>query len=185
MLLDGEHVGEGLAGVEHVAEGVDDGDSGVAGEVLDGLLGEGAGDDDVGPAIEIAGDVGDGLAAADGADVEDGVAAELLGSDFEGDAGAEGGFFEEQAGDAAFEGGAVGGGGAFDVGGEFHERAQLVDGEIEIAGEVASGEKRRGHERAPGHRGRRRGSEYLFVLVNNYTSERGWSRGGGMGVGGW
>ncbi len=51
---DGLHVGEGLAGMIGVAEGVDDGNGGPVGEAFDGGLREDAGDDAIDPAIEVA-----------------------------------------------------------------------------------------------------------------------------------
>ena len=73
----------------HVAECIDDGDLGPRGEFVNGGLQEGAGDDGVGPAVEIAGDVLNRFAIADGADGDNGVAAELLDGELEGEARAE------------------------------------------------------------------------------------------------
>ena len=63
--LDGQQVGEQLAGVEVVGEGVDDRDAGVLGHLLDPVLGVGAPHDHRGLPAEHPGDVGDRLAHAD------------------------------------------------------------------------------------------------------------------------
>src|SRR4051812_42966859 len=94
VVADGLHIGEGLAGMIEVAQGVDDGDARPGGEPFDGSLEEDAGDDAVDPAIEIAGDVFEGFADADGAFDEDAAAAELLDGELESELGAEAGFFE-------------------------------------------------------------------------------------------
>ena len=143
-----------------VTEGVDDGDAGVAGEVVDGLLGEGAGDDAGDPAVEVAGDVFEGFASPDGGVVEDGDAAELLDGEFEGDAGAEGGFFEKERDGLAREGVGVVGGVGFDVCGEAEEVVELGEGEVEVLGEVTFGD---GGDL-------RRGSHCIFIQANEYLS---------------
>ena len=75
------HVGEGLAGVVGVGEGVDDGDTGPFRQLFDGGLGEDAGDDAMDPAVEIAGDILERLADADGALAKDRRAAEFADGD--------------------------------------------------------------------------------------------------------
>lgn len=145
--VDGLDVGENLAGVVEIAEGVDDGDAGPAGEFLDGVLGEDAGDDAVGPAVEVAGDIGEGFAVADEADLCDGTAAELLDGEVKGEAGAEGGFFEQEAEVASGEGVGEVGGAAFDLFGEGEEAGEFVDGEVEVGAEIGGEEGRADGER--------------------------------------
>ena len=97
-LFEGHEVGDGLAGVLEVRERVDDGHVGVRGHLGDGVVREGAEDDDVHPALEVAGDVGDGLALAEGSVGlvdEDGVAADGVHRGLEGEARAQRGLFEE------------------------------------------------------------------------------------------
>ena len=87
-LVDGDQIGDSLAGVLLVGEGVDDGDRRGVGEVDERLLRVGAGDDAVDVAAEHARDVGHrlALAEADFALAEiDRLAAELLHRDVEAD----------------------------------------------------------------------------------------------------
>ena len=58
-LFEGEEVGDGLAGVLEVGEGVDDGDLGAGGHLGDGVVGVGAEDDDGHPALDVVGHVGE------------------------------------------------------------------------------------------------------------------------------
>lgn len=100
-LLDhGLQVGEELAGVEAVGEGVDDGDRAFLAEGGDLVVGVAADDDAVQVAGEDAGGVFIGLAAAEleavAVEVEGG-AAEFVDADLEGDAGAGRGLQEDQA----------------------------------------------------------------------------------------
>ncbi len=94
-LFEGEEVGDGLAGMFEVGEGVDDGDAGAGGHLGDGVVGVGAEDDDGHPALDVVGHVGEGFAFAEGrlglVD-EDGVAAEGVDGGLEGEAGAEDAF---------------------------------------------------------------------------------------------
>ena len=97
-LFDGEEVGEGLAGVLEVREGIDDGGLGAGGHLGDGVVGVGAEDDEVHPALEVVGHVGKGLALAErrlSLVDEDGVAAEGVDGGLEGEAGAERGLLKE------------------------------------------------------------------------------------------
>ncbi len=97
-LFEGEEVGDGLAGMLEIGEGVDDGDLGAGGHLGDGVVGVGAEDDDVHPALEVVGHVGEGLALAErrlGLVDEDGVAAEGVDGGFEGQARAQGRLLEE------------------------------------------------------------------------------------------
>jgi len=58
-LFEGEEVGDGLAGVLEIGEGVDDGDLGAGGDLGDGLVGVGAEDHDGHPALDVVGHVGE------------------------------------------------------------------------------------------------------------------------------
>ena len=57
-LFEGEEVGDGLAGVLEIGEGVDDGDPGAGGDLGDGVVGVGAEDHDGHPALDVVGHVG-------------------------------------------------------------------------------------------------------------------------------
>ena len=106
-LFEGHEVGDGLAGVFEVGEGVDDGDAGGGGHFEDGLVGVGAEDDDLHPALEVAGDVGDGFTLAERGFClvdEEGVAADGVHAGLEGEAGAEGLLFEDEDHLAGVEG---------------------------------------------------------------------------------
>ena len=98
-LAQGEEVGEGLAGVLLVGEGVDDGNAGEAGVLLDDALAEGAHGDDIDVAGEDAGDVLDRLALAEAhllrCEVE-GLAAKVMHADLEADAGSQRRLLEEE-----------------------------------------------------------------------------------------
>src|SRR5690606_5111874 len=94
----GLQVGEDLAGVELVGEGVDDGHGGAGGHLLDALLPRRPPHDGADLALQDAGGVGDGLAAAElaGARVHhQGVAAELGDAHGEGDPGPGGRLVEQ------------------------------------------------------------------------------------------
>ena len=97
--LNGQQVGEDLAGVLVVGEGVDGGDAGVVGKIDHVLLGEGADDSAVNHAAEDAGGVLDGLTAAE-LDVdtgkEHGGAAEFADADLKADASTSGGLGENE-----------------------------------------------------------------------------------------
>src|SRR5271165_7381898 len=99
FFLKGEEIGEGLAGMEFVGKGVDDGDAGVGGHFLEDALLVDAGDDPVHPALEVARDIGDGFAFAEtGLSVvqEDHGAAHAFDTDLEGDTGAQRGLLENE-----------------------------------------------------------------------------------------
>ena len=92
VLADGEQIGEGLAGVLAVGEGIDDWDACVLGELFEDGVVEDAGDDAVDPALQVEGVVADGLALADALggvlEVHAG-GAEPAHADLEADAGSE------------------------------------------------------------------------------------------------
>jgi hypothetical protein len=67
VFADGLYVGERLAGMVEVAEGIDDGYARPLGETIDSALEEDACDEAIDPAVEVAGDILEGLADADGA----------------------------------------------------------------------------------------------------------------------
>src|SRR5262249_55983008 len=96
VFADRLHIGECLAGMIKVAEGVDDRDARPLGEAFDGGLEEDAGDDSVDAAVQIAGDILERFADPDGAFDEDAAAAELLDGQLEGELGAKTGLFEEK-----------------------------------------------------------------------------------------
>lgn len=99
VLLDGEHVGNHLGGMELGGQAVPDGHAGVLGEALDLLLLEATVLDAVVHAAQDTGGVLDGLLLAHlgGAGLEVGDAhAEVHATDLEGAAGARGGLLEEQ-----------------------------------------------------------------------------------------
>ena len=98
VLAHGQQVGEQLAGVEVVGEGVDDRDAGVRRHLVDARLRVGAPDDDRGLAAEHPGHVGDRLAHADAGQLavdEHRVAAELGDAGGERRLGAQGGLVED------------------------------------------------------------------------------------------
>ena len=98
-LLEGEEVGEGLAGMLEVGERVDDRDARAGGHFGDGVVRVGAEDHDGHPALDVVGHVGEGFALAEGGlglVDEDGVAAEGVDGGLEGEAGTERGLLEEE-----------------------------------------------------------------------------------------
>ena len=110
VLLDGEEVGEALAGVAVVGEAVDHRDARPLGQRDDVVVGEHAGHDGVHIAAEDPGYVGHTLALAEldllGAQV-DGVPAEVLHGHLKGDAGAQRGLLKDHAQRAPREEGPV------------------------------------------------------------------------------
>jgi hypothetical protein len=142
-LFEGEEVGDGLAGVFEVGEGVDDGDAGGGSHLGDGVVGVGAEDDEAHPALDVVGHIGEGFAFAEGGlglVDEDGVAAEGVDGGLEGEAGAEAGLLEEHDELAGVEGVAEVFGVIFDGVGELHDGGHLLNGEVGDAAEVAAGE---------------------------------------------
>ena len=97
-LFEGHEVGDCLAGMLEVAEGIDHGDAGVLRHFGDGLVRIGAQHDDADPALDVARDVGQGFALAQGrlglVDEERG-AAEGVHRRLEGEARAQRGLLEE------------------------------------------------------------------------------------------
>ena len=140
-LFEGEEVGDGLAGVLEVGEGVDDGDLRAGGDLGDGFVGVGAEDHDGHPALDVVGHVGEGFALAEGrlglVD-EDGVAAEGVDGGLEGEAGAEAGLLEEHDHLARVEGVAEVFGVVLDGVGELHDGGHLLNGEVGDGAEVAA-----------------------------------------------
>src|SRR5215217_2750291 len=106
-LADGLEVGQGLAGVGVVGEGVDHRDGPAPGQPLQALLGEGAQHDGVHVAGQDGRGVLQGLAPAElelGPGQGQGVAAELVHGDLEGDPGPGGGLLEDEGDRAAAQG---------------------------------------------------------------------------------
>ncbi len=99
LFFNGEEIGEDLAGVFVVGEGVDGGDLSKLRELHDVILGEGPDDRSVHHAPEDAGGVLDGFAASE-LDVvlgeKHGGAAELANTDFKGNACPGGGFRKDE-----------------------------------------------------------------------------------------
>src|SRR5581483_10847885 len=98
-LLHGQQVAEGLAGMIVIGQAVDDWHRGEAGEVLDGLMPEGAQDDAVDILADGAGEIGQALAGAQArflAGHEDAGAAELGHGGGEADARPQRRLFEDQ-----------------------------------------------------------------------------------------
>jgi hypothetical protein len=102
FFLDREQIGEDLAGMFLIGEGIDGGDAGVVGEGLDIFLREGSDDGAMDHAPEDAGGVLDGFAPAEldfGGAEEERMAAEFVDTDLEGDACAGGRFGEDESPD--------------------------------------------------------------------------------------
>lgn len=98
LVLQGECVGECLAGVRGVGECVDDGDGCVLCHLDEFFMLEDARHDAVDHAVEYASDIGDGFACAEsnfGVLEDDGVTAEFVHGLFEADACAQAGFFKD------------------------------------------------------------------------------------------
>ena len=134
--LDGLHVGERLAGMIQVAQGVDHGHMRPLREFVHRVLGEDPRDDALGPAIQVAGDVLDGLALADRADRSDGIAAELLDRQLKGHPGAQRRLFEQQADVAPGECLGETLRRALDLSGEVENAEERVLGQVEVLGQV-------------------------------------------------
>ncbi len=143
-LFEGHEVGNGLAGMLEVAEGVDDGDARVLRHFCDGLVGVSAQHDDLDPALDVARDVGQGFALAEGrlglVDEERG-AAEGVHRRLEGEARAQGGLLEEHDHLLRVERPAIRGGVGLDVVGEREHAGQLGGGEVGDGAEIATGER--------------------------------------------
>src|SRR4029453_16318403 len=108
-LADGLEVGQGLAGVGVVGEGVDHWDAAAPGQALQALLGEGAQDDGVDVPRQDGGGVLQGLAPPElelGPGQGQRIAAELVDGDLEGDPGAGRGLLEDEGDRAAAQGAA-------------------------------------------------------------------------------
>ena len=99
FFFDGLEIGDDLAGMFFVGQGVHRGNAGIGSEVIDIGLGEGADDGPVNHAAENSGGVFDGFAATEldivGVEEED-IATEFTNSDFERDAGSGRAFGEEE-----------------------------------------------------------------------------------------
>jgi len=193
---DGLDVSEDLARVVEIAEGVDDRDTGPAGEFFDRVLGEDSGDDAVGPTVEVAGDIGEGLAVPDRADLGDGATAELLDGEVKSEASAEGWFLEQQAEVATAEGLGEVGGAALDLFGEGEEAGEFFERKVEVRLEIGGEEGRANGERGGGEGHdwdgdswgikTTKGTECLFSALDNYTRgigkrespDAGWHPGG-------
>jgi hypothetical protein len=142
-LFEGEEVGDGLAGVLEIGEGVDDGDPGAGRDFGDGLVRVGAEDHDGHPALDVVGHVGEGFAFAEGRlrlIDKDGVAAEGVDGGFEGEARAEGRFLEEHDHLFRVERVAEVTGMGFNGVSEFHDGGHLLHGEVGDGAEITSAE---------------------------------------------
>ena len=134
--LDRLHVGQRLAGMIQIAQGVDHGDVRPLGELVDRVLGEDARHDSLRPAVQVPGDVFDRLALADRADGGDGIAAELLDRQFESDPRAQRRLFEQQAEVAPGECLRKSLRRALDLSGQVQNADQRVLGQIQVLGQV-------------------------------------------------
>ena len=144
MFLQGEEVGERLAGMFELAEGVDHRNVGVGGHLFDDRMAEGAQHDEVDPAFEVVGDVVERLAGIEAAGRlvdEEGAAAQAVHAGFEGEAGAQRGLLEEHDHLLAGEHAAEVRGALLQHGGEAEEREDFGGGEV-VDGDEIAGRKR-------------------------------------------
>src|ERR1700676_2313767 len=186
MLVQGEEVGERLAGMFEFAQRVDDRNAGVSGHLFDHSMTEGAQHNDVDPAFEVVGDVVERLAGIEAAGRlvdEKGAAAQAVHAGFEREAGAQRRLLEEHHHLLAGESAAKVRGTLLEHGGEVKEREYFGGGEIVDGDEITGRDRfrqqvRRLHLRWRWrvHQCHRIGPHLRFVplhsLENSYDSSR-------------
>ena len=168
VLLQREHVGEGLARMEFIAQRVNHRHARPVGQLFDGPLRKRARDNGVRPALQIAGNVFDWLAIADRARVQDRVSTELLDGKLEGHARPQRRFFEEQAQIPSAQGASVARRLRFELGRKSEQPKQLVAAHVQVRQKIARGNPRRHFERSVSGSSHG-GHEFLFSHLNNYT----------------
>ena len=176
-LFEGHEVGDGLAGMLEIAEGVDDGHAGVLRHFGDGVVRVGAQDDDLDTSARRCGRCRRGIRArrgATGSGRRRARAAEGVHGGLKGEPRAQRGLLEEHDHLLRVEGPAIGRGVGLDVVGELEDAGQLRGGEVGDGAEVAAGEGDVGGGLGPGDSS----SCTAAGLVANFLSSGDWGSGG-------
>ncbi len=153
----GLHVGESLAGMVEVAQGIHDGHVRPARQIVHRLLKEGARHDAAEPAIEIARHIFERFAQADPAVVNKREAAQFLNGELESHSRSQRRLLKEHRDRFPRESGAVFTGRAFDVVRKVEDGKEFTRSEVEIPGQIAGGDSR--NDRNCRH-------EFLCTLLN-------------------